>query len=91
MTGDPNSHSESVVVFASSDWGEVTMAKLLLEIEGIRYVAQGEGVQDFFALGSAGGFNPFTGPVQLRVTAEAVPSALQVLRELRQPDGAPDE
>lgn len=91
MTDDSTPRAASVVVFASSDWAEVTMAKLLLDGEGIRYVAQGEGVQDLFAFGRVGGFNGFTGPVQLRVTSAAASLALEVLRELRQPDGVPDE
>ena len=87
---DPSRSSEPgpshvVTVFASSDPTGVIMAKLLLEAEGIRFVVEGEGVQDFFGLGRlGGGFNPFTGPVQLRVASENVPLALDALRELRE-------
>ena len=77
--------SRVVTVFASSNPTSVIMAKLLLEAEGIRFVVEGEGVQDFFGLGRlGGGFNPFTGPVQLRVASENVPAALEALQELRE-------
>jgi len=77
-----------VTVFTSRNAGDLIMAKLLLEAEGIRFVTEGEGVQDLFGLGrSFGGYNPITGPVQLRVTPEDAPLALEVLGELRdQPD-----
>lgn len=74
-----------VTVFASSNPASVIMAKLLLEAEDIRFVVEGEGVQDFFGLGRlGGGFNPFTGPVQLRVASENADAAVDALRELRE-------
>jgi hypothetical protein len=81
--------SHVVTVFASGDPAAVIMAKLILEGEGIRFVTEGEGVQDFFGFGRAlGGFNPITGPVQLRVASENAELALEALRELREGDGA---
>jgi len=88
--GHPDSAPSHVVtVFASGDPVAVISAKLLLEGEGIRFVTEGEGVQDFFGFGRAlGGFNPITGPVQLRVASENVDVALEALRDLREGDGA---
>ena len=84
MSGAPDQPLPVVTVFASSDWAEITMAKLLLQSEGIRFVTEGEGVQDLFGWGrSFGGYNPLTGPIQLRVAAEEVNLALDALRELR--------
>ena len=72
-----------VTVFASGDVSEVMMAKLLLDAEEIRYVVEGEGVQDLFGLGRTfGGFNPVTGPVQLRVSSQNAKRALEALVEL---------
>ncbi|MGH7581839.1 MAG: putative signal transducing protein [Gemmatimonadales bacterium] len=77
----------TVTVFASSDPAEVITAKLILDSEGIRYVVEGEGVQDLFGFGRAmGPFNPITGPVQLRVAAENAERALEALEELRTDD-----
>jgi hypothetical protein len=77
--------ADVVTVFASSNPTAVIMAKLLLNAEQIRFVAEGEGVQDLFGFGRAlGSFNPITGPVQLRVTAENAPRALEALRDLRE-------
>lgn len=74
-----------VTVFASSDWADVTMAKLLLEAETIPFVTEGEGVQDLFGLGrTLGAFNPLTGPVQIRVEAPDADAALEALLDLRQ-------
>jgi hypothetical protein len=76
--------SQVVTVLASSNPASVIMAKLLLEAEGIRFVTEGEGVQDFFGIGRLdGGYNPFTGPVQLRVASENVFLALDALRAFR--------
>ena len=78
-----------VTVFASSNVGDLVMAKMLLEAEGIRFVTEGEGVQDLFGFGrTVGGYNPVTGPAQLRVTPEDAPKALEILRELREPPDA---
>ena len=74
-----------VTVFASGDPVAVISAKLLLDGERIRYVTEGEGVQDLFGFGRAlGGFNPVVGPVQLRVLPADAPLALEALRELRE-------
>ncbi len=58
------------------------IAKSLLEAENIGYFAKGEAVQDFFAGGRIGGFNPVVGPVQLQVAAEYSDLAREILHEL---------
>jgi len=86
---EPGSHGEGPIrtVFASGDPAEVIMAKLMLEAEGIRFVAVGEGVQDLIGFGRLfGPYNPLAGPVQIRVAAEDAEAALEILRELRTHD-----
>lgn len=74
-----------VTVFADGDPSRVIVAKLLLDGNDIPYVAVGDGLQDLFGMGRIGaGTNFVTGPVQLRVAAEDVEDALEVLRELRE-------
>ncbi len=77
-----------VTVFASGNWADIATAKLILETEEIRFIAEGEGVQDLFAFGRTfTGYNTFTGPVQLRVAAEEAERALEALDELRRSSG----
>lgn len=72
-----------VTVLASGDSTQVIMAKLLLESADIRFVVQGEGVQDLFGIGRlTGGANFITGPVEIRVLADDAEAAREVLREL---------
>ncbi len=73
-----------VTVFTTSNAVEMVMAKLALGNSGIHFVVEGEGVQDLVGLGrSFGGFNPLTGPMQIRVASEMVAKAGLVLRDLR--------
>lgn len=77
-----------VTVFASGNWADLATAKLILEAEQIRFIAEGEGVQDFFAFGRTfTGYNTFTGPVQIRVAAEEADRAIEALAELRSSAG----
>ena len=77
----------TVTVFASSDPAEVLTAKMILDAEEIRYVVEGEGVQDLFGFGRAlGPFNPITGPVQLRVAKENAERALEALNSIWEDD-----
>ena len=75
--------SDLVTVFESGDIGLFALAKAALDRAGIRYIAQGEGLQDLFGMGRIGsGFNQITGPPRLRVTAENAERAREILREL---------
>lgn len=75
------------VVYSTGNLAELAVAKLLLEAEGIPFVVQGEGVQNLFGLGTMTGFNPVTGPVQLRVADADADLAHEALAELRDPAG----
>jgi hypothetical protein len=73
---------EPVTVLESGDPALLAVAKSLLEDAGIQYFAKGEGVQDLFAAGRVGGFNPLVGPVELQVAADDAAEAKAVLLDL---------
>ena len=80
---------ELVPVFATGDAGLISLAKSLLEAEGIDYYGRGEGVQDLFGWGRfAGGFNVIVGPVEFLVRAEDAEKARELLQAL---DASPDD
>ena len=75
--------SELVTVFESVDLALLAIAKATLDSAGIRYVAQGEGIQDLFGLGRLGtGYSLVTGPPRIRVTADDAARARELLAEL---------
>jgi len=77
--------SALVTVYESSDLALFAMAKAALDGAGIRYVAQGEGIQDLFGMGRLGtGYNMITGPPRIRVTTEDAERAREILAELRE-------
>ena len=71
-----------VTVLSSSDPAVIAVAKSLLEEAGIRYFAKGEGLQDLFALGRVGGFNPIMGPVEFQVPKASEQQARELLEDL---------
>ena len=75
--------SDLVTVFESADAALLAMAKAALERAGIRFVAEGEGIQDLFGMGRLfSGYNLITGAPRIRVTAENAERARQILIEL---------
>ncbi len=67
-------------VFESGDPGVFALAKVALDQAGIRYVTEGEGVQDLFGLGRIGtGYNNITGPPRICVPAAHVERARKLL------------
>ena len=61
------------------------VAKSILDEAGIKYLAQGEGLQDLFAMGRLGtGFNPLIGPVKFLVRNEDQQIAKELLQELQE-------
>jgi hypothetical protein len=74
-----------VTVFESGDVALFALAKAALDDAGIRYVTQGEGLQDLFGIGRLGtGYNVITGPPTIRVAPEAAERAREILAELNQ-------
>ena len=71
-----------VMVFQTSDPIVLVMVKNALDGEGIPFVAQGEGVQDWIGVGRfPSGYNAVTGPVRIHVAAENADRAREVLEE----------
>ena len=57
-------HENLVTVYATGNEAIVSVVKSVLDEAQIRYIAQGEGVQDLFGVGVIGtGFNPITAPI----------------------------
>jgi hypothetical protein len=77
--------SDLVTVFESGNAAILAVAKVTLESAGIRYVTQGEGVQDLFGWGRLfSGYNMITGPVRICVTPENAELAREALATLRE-------
>jgi hypothetical protein len=75
--------SDLVTVFESADVAVFALAKAALDEAGIRYVAQGEELQNLFGLGRLGtGYNLITGAPRIRVGAENAERAREILAEL---------
>ena len=75
-----------VTVFATGSPALLAIAKSILAQAGIIYLAKGEGLQDLFAAGSIGGYNPALGPVEIQVAAENEQVARMLLQELQDDD-----
>jgi hypothetical protein len=72
-----------VAVFATSDPVTIALAKAALQSAGIRFVTQGEGVQDLLGVGRyPGGFNIATGPVQFLVARADARDAAALLADV---------
>ena len=74
-----------VTVFESGDIALFSIAKSTLATAGIRYVTQGEGLQDLFGWGRMfSGYSFVTGPPRIRVATENAERAHDLLTELHQ-------
>ena len=70
-----------VTVFRTGDIVLIALAKAALDAEHIRYVVEGEAIQDVIGVGRfPGGYNAVTGPVRIQVTAEGAERAKAALR-----------
>ena len=70
-----------VTVFRTGDPLVLALAKAALDTSGIRYVVEGEGVQDLIGMGRfPGGYNVLTGPVRIEVAAENAERAREALK-----------
>ena len=77
--------SDLVTVFQSGDVALFALAKATLDSEGIRYIADGDQVQDLFGVGRlASGYNLVTGPPRIRVTVEDADRARELIAELEE-------
>jgi hypothetical protein len=73
-----------VTVFESGDLALFALVKAALDRAEIRYVAQGEGLQDLFGMGRLGGagYNVVTGAPRIRVASENAERARQIVADL---------
>ncbi len=73
-------NDELVTVFRTGDTVLIALAKAALDDEQIRYVVEGEGLQDVIGMGRfPAGYNAVTGPVRIQVTAQNAERALKAL------------
>ena len=76
-------HENLVTVYATGNEAIVSVVKSVLDEAQIRYIAQGEGVQDLFGVGVIGtGFNPITGPIIFKVMTEDEEYAKELLKDI---------
>ena len=76
-------NDELIIVFRTTDAVLLAVAKAVLESEQIRYVVDGEGLQDLVGIGRfPSGYNTVTGPVRIQVTAENAARARNALAGL---------
>lgn len=73
---------ELVTVKVCRDLAELLVAKSVLDGAGIRYFARGEHLQNILGVGSFGGFNMLTGPVELQVPKDMAGDAKALLEEI---------
>jgi len=74
-----------VTVFKSGHEGLIALAKSILDEANIEYLIMNEGVQDLVGLGVFGtGFNPITGPVEMKVLPESEAYAKELLSGLEE-------
>lgn len=77
-------HERLVAVFETGNEAIVAVVKSLLDEAQIKYLAQGDGVQDLFGVGVIGtGFNPITGPVVFQVMPEDAEYARELLKDVK--------
>jgi len=85
--------TDTVAVLRSTDLAEVLVAKSVLQAHGIAFEVRGELLQDLLAPRFLGGFNPLTGPMEIRVPAGSEADAREVLThavDLREPESEGD-
>lgn len=77
-----------VTVYVARDASALAVAESRLDGSGIRFLAKGEGVQDFFAAGAIGSFNLIVGPAEIQVLPEDVDFVRELLTA---PEGGSEE
>jgi hypothetical protein len=71
-----------VIVLRTSDLGRFTIAKSLLEANGIDFVTAGEPLQDIIGGGRLGGTNIAAGPAQLAVRENQAEQVRELLADI---------
>ena len=77
-------HESVVTVFSTGNEAVIAVVKSILDEANIRYLVNGENVENLFGLGVLGtGFNPVTGPVEFQVMPEDVKYAKELLKDVK--------
>lgn len=77
-------HEKLVNVFATGNEAVIAVVKSILDEAKIKYLVQGEGVENLFGVGVIGtGFNPITGPVIFKVMPEDAEYAGELLKDVK--------
>ncbi len=77
-------HESLVPVFESGNEAVIAVVKSILDEGNIKYLIEGEGVQDLFGVGVIGtGFNPITGPAVFKVLPGDVEYAKELLKDVK--------
>lgn len=77
-------HEKLVTVFATGNEAVIAVVKSILDEAKIKYLVQGEGVENLFGVGVIGtGFNPITGPVLFKVMPEDAGYAEELLKDVK--------
>lgn len=71
--------TDTVAVLRSTELAEVLVAKSVLQAHGIPFEVRNELLQDLLAPRFIGGFNPLTGPMEIRVPSAFEPDARAAL------------
>lgn len=83
--------TDTVAVLRSTELAEVLVAKSVLQAHGIPFEVRNELLQDLLAPRFIGGFNPLTGPMEIRVPSAFAPDARAALAHAVGPEEAEGE
>ncbi len=78
-------HESVVPIFETGNEAVVAVVKSILDEANIKYLVEGEGVENLFGIGVIGtGFNPITGPVVFKVMPEDEAYAKELLKDVKE-------
>jgi len=77
-------HESLVPIFESGNEAVIAVVKSMLDEAKIKYLIEGEGVQDLIGFGVIGtGYNPITGPAVFKVLPEDVEYSKELLKDVK--------
>jgi len=83
---EPNPIAENVTIYETSSLTELALIKSALENQNIQFNARGEDVQNLFAAGLTGGYNPVTGGIKIDVEKSNVKKAIEIIEPIIEPE-----
>ncbi len=87
ISDEPAEFIEIVTVYETTNLGELSVIKSIFEREHIHYYARGENLQNLFAAGLLGEFNPVIGTIKIDVARKDVETATTILKDMLQDGG----